>query len=80
MRVIFKEFASGLSSFLFEKIFLAKHCKSTEKLTSTATGEIIEVESVTKYMSCYKYYKNIQPTITYHRMPKLASETKSSNH
>ena len=57
-----KEFASDLTSLLFEKIFLVILYKWSEKLTSAATGEIIGVESVTKYMSCYNCNKNIQPT------------------
>lgn len=52
-----------------------------EYLTTTATGEIVRVETVTKHMSCYKCNKkNSTNDITYHRMPKLSSKTKSSIH
>ena len=64
----------------FQEILVAPQAPA-EYLATTATGEITGVESVTRYMSCYKCNKkNSTNNITYHKMPKLSSETKSSSH
>ena len=46
----------------FQEMLAVAPQASAEYLATTAAGEIIGVESVTKYMSCYKCNKKMQPT------------------
>ena len=46
----------------FQEILAVAPQPPAEYLATTAAGEIIGVESVTKYLSCYKCNKKIQPT------------------
>ena len=46
----------------FQEILAVAPQAPAEYLATTAAGEIIGVESVTKYLSCYKCNKKIQPT------------------